>query len=258
VGSAPASGSSGGGGGAEYDGNARAGSAGRAGQIRISYKLPTTVTLSNLTQNYTGSPLTPTATTEPAGLPIVWTGTPQVAVGSYSVTATIDSETYSGSAIGTFVIQQSDPQVTVWPAASAIVCSQALSASSLTGGEASVPGSFAFADDSILPGAGIYSAAVIFTPTDMGNYNNVEGTVDVLVDVDVPETVGIVANGNVTVTVTFQGTPGAEYIIQATSDLTDPESWEDVSTEEADEEGKFSITESVVGVDQRFYRSAKP
>ena len=35
-----------------------------------------TVTLSNLTQTYTGSPLTPTATTTPAGLAITWAGAP--------------------------------------------------------------------------------------------------------------------------------------------------------------------------------------
>lgn len=63
------------------------------------------VTLSNMTQPYTGSPLTPTATTVPAGLAIVWTGAPDTNVGQYPVTATVNDPNYTGSASGTFVIQ---------------------------------------------------------------------------------------------------------------------------------------------------------
>ena len=40
-------------------------------------KAAATVTLGNLIQTYTGSPLTPTATTVPPGLAIVWTNAPQ-------------------------------------------------------------------------------------------------------------------------------------------------------------------------------------
>jgi hypothetical protein len=68
-------------------------------------KAAATVTLSNLTQAYTGSPLTPTAATVPAGLTVVWTGAPQTMAGSYLVTATVNNINYQGSASDTFVIQ---------------------------------------------------------------------------------------------------------------------------------------------------------
>ena len=45
------------------------------------------VSLSNLTQYQTGGPLTPTAVTTPPGLAVTWTGAPQSAAGSYTVTA---------------------------------------------------------------------------------------------------------------------------------------------------------------------------
>jgi hypothetical protein len=65
---------------------------------------PATVTLSNLTQNYTGGALTPTATTNPVGLPITWTGVPDTNTGIYPITATINSPNYTGSASGSFNI----------------------------------------------------------------------------------------------------------------------------------------------------------
>jgi hypothetical protein len=65
-----------------------------------------TVTLSNLTQTYTGNPIMPTATTTPAGLAISWTGAPDTNAGTYSVTATVNDPNYSGSANGSFVINK--------------------------------------------------------------------------------------------------------------------------------------------------------
>src|SRR3954467_526657 len=41
-------------------------------------KAAATVMLGNLTQTRTGTPLTPTATTTPAGLNMTWTGAPQI------------------------------------------------------------------------------------------------------------------------------------------------------------------------------------
>ena len=68
-----------------------------------------TVTLTNLTQAFTGTALTPTATTTPAGLAIVLTGAPQTAPGSYPVTATVNDPNFVGSASGTFVITAPPP-----------------------------------------------------------------------------------------------------------------------------------------------------
>jgi hypothetical protein len=73
-----------------------------------------TVVLSNMTQTYTGSALSPTVTTTPSGLSYSLTGAPDTGAGSYSVTATINSgQNYTGSATGTFVIKAATPTVTV-------------------------------------------------------------------------------------------------------------------------------------------------
>ena len=66
-------------------------------------KATATVVLSNLTQVFTGSPLTPTATTTPAGLTIGWTNAPQKDTGTYAVTATVNNVNYQGNASGSFV-----------------------------------------------------------------------------------------------------------------------------------------------------------
>jgi hypothetical protein len=81
--------------------------------LKVTGKSSATVTLSNLTQTYTGSPLSPTATTIPAGLAIVWTNAPQTNAGSYAVTATVDDPNYEGSASSTFVINKANATVTL-------------------------------------------------------------------------------------------------------------------------------------------------
>ena len=84
------------------------------------------VVLSNLTQTYTGSPLAPTATTNPPGLAIAWTNAPQTALGSYAVTATVTDPDYQGSAAGTFTIQPANvpstpPTVSITNPASGLI-----------------------------------------------------------------------------------------------------------------------------------------
>jgi len=72
-----------------------------------------TVTLSNLTQAYTGSALSPTVTTTPSGLGYTLAGAPDTNAGSYAVTATITNPNYTGTASGTFVITR--PAASVSP-----------------------------------------------------------------------------------------------------------------------------------------------
>jgi MBG domain-containing protein/lectin family protein/centrosomal CEP192-like protein len=84
------------------------------GTLTISQALASVV-LSKLTQTYTGSPLTPTATTTPAGLTIVWSGAPDTIIGSYTVTATVSNADYQGNAVGLFTIQPSASTVKVTP-----------------------------------------------------------------------------------------------------------------------------------------------
>ena len=78
-----------------------------------SSKAAASVTLSNLTQTYTGSALTPTATTNPAGLAVIWANAPQTNAGTYSVTATINDPNYQGAASGTFTIAKAPATVSL-------------------------------------------------------------------------------------------------------------------------------------------------
>jgi DNA/RNA endonuclease G (NUC1) len=74
-----------------------------------------TVTLSGLSQTYDGTAKSVTATTAPAGLPVVLTyngvSTAPTAAGSYAVVALINSPNYVGSAEATLVIAQASATV---------------------------------------------------------------------------------------------------------------------------------------------------
>ncbi len=61
---------------------------------------------------------------------------------------------------------QTEASILVFPKASAITYGQSLSNSSLSGGQADVPGSFEWADSAIKPTAGEHTFAVRFIPTD--------------------------------------------------------------------------------------------
>jgi sugar lactone lactonase YvrE len=76
------------------------------------------VTLGNMTQTYTSSPLSPTVTTSPSGLSYTLSGAPQTNVGSYTVTATVTDPNYAGSATGTFTL---NPVPTCAPQPSGII-----------------------------------------------------------------------------------------------------------------------------------------
>ena len=79
--------------------------------LTVIIPAPATVTPSNLTQTYTGHPLTPTATTAPPDLGITWVGAPDTNAGTYSVTATVNDSRYQGSASGTFTINKATATV---------------------------------------------------------------------------------------------------------------------------------------------------
>ena len=75
------------------------------------------VTLGSLSQTYTGSGLSATATTTPTGLAVNFTydgsATLPVDVGSYTVVGTINDANYQGSATGTLVIGKATATVTL-------------------------------------------------------------------------------------------------------------------------------------------------
>jgi len=109
---------------------------------------------------------------------------------------------YLGSSVTvTQTVLQTTPTLTL--TASAITYGQTLTSSSLTGsvatngydldadGDEAVAGSFAFADNTIIPNAGVTNVWVIFLPTDTTNYTTASNTVSVTVNK---------ANSSVTVT----------------------------------------------------------
>jgi hypothetical protein len=61
------------------------------------------------------------------------------------------------------------------------------------------------------------------------------------------------------VTVTFGGTAGAEYYVQASTNLTAPGLWVNVSTNVANVGGQWNYTDTTASSQsQRFFRAAKP
>lgn len=143
-----------------------------------------TITFNNLTQSYNGAARTVTATTVPGGLSVTITypgGAAPVSPGTYTVTGKVCDATYAATATGTLTVNKATPTISVLPTASALTYGAALSASTLSGGTASVPGSFAFTSPATVPNAGTNGQSVTFTPTDAVNYSNVITTVSVVV-----------------------------------------------------------------------------
>jgi hypothetical protein len=101
------------------------------------------------------------------------------AAGSFNATA------YAVNAAGAerttlpFVIAKILPVIVTPPTAATLPPGQPLSAATLTGGAASVPGSFGWASPSTVPPAGISQQTVRFTPTDTANYDTVTFTIPV-------------------------------------------------------------------------------
>jgi hypothetical protein len=139
----------------------------------------------NLSQIYDGSARVVTYTTSPTGLTVTVTyngsGSAPTSVGTYAVTGTVVSATYEGSASGNLTVSKASVTVSTWPTATSIILGQALSNAVLSGGSASVAGTFGYVSPATIPSAGVTNAAVVFTPTDGVNYLSVNGTVPVTV-----------------------------------------------------------------------------
>jgi hypothetical protein len=83
-------------------------------------------------------------------------------------------------------VSKAAPTITAAPTATSITYGQTLASSTLSGGVASVAGTFAFTTLSTAPGAGTSSQDFTFTPTDTANYNLQTGTVSVTVSKAAP------------------------------------------------------------------------
>jgi hypothetical protein len=107
------------------------------------------------------------------------------AVGNHTIIATYFGDiSYSGSASSPLpqTVNKADPNVTTWPTATAIPYGRTLASSTLSGGAASVAGSFAFTAPATTPPVGTAAQSVTFTPADTANYNSVSGTASVTVN----------------------------------------------------------------------------
>ena len=83
-------------------------------------------------------------------------------------------------------VNKATPTVTAWPTAGAITYGQTLASSTLTGGTASVAGTFSWTTPTTAPRSGATSESVTFTPTDTTDYNTVTGSVTVTVNKTTP------------------------------------------------------------------------
>ena len=103
-------------------------------------------------------------------------------VGNYAISQGTLSigDNYTLSFIGANLsITQATPTISVAPTASNLTIGQTLANSTLSGGTASVAGTYAFTTPSTAPALGISSQGVTFTPTDSTNYTAQTTSVDV-------------------------------------------------------------------------------
>jgi endonuclease I len=165
--------------------------------VRISRRGPVTQSLTvPLVYDGTAEPgeweETPSAVTIPAGaaaVDLVLAGRPQsgeqglrtllVAAGNSASYAPVDGPAelalLDAPAKGV-------PQMVTWPVAGPATEGMTLSEITLTGGQASVPGTFAFATGQIVPPVGSSWQQVVFTPTNTAAYETLTLVVEVQVD----------------------------------------------------------------------------
>ncbi len=162
------------------------------------------------------------------------------------------------------VVSKATPTINTPPTASAITSGQTLASSSLTGGSASVPGTFSFTTPSAVPSAGTASQDVTFTPTDTANYNNATTTVSVTVNAGGgPESLFTDPTKNAVLSdpstgvkrLSFTGTPGRVYGIQRSATLT---GWTQIGTVTTPESGAATYDDPSPLPGTGFYRIIFP
>jgi hypothetical protein len=95
----------------------------------------------------------------------------------------------------TVMVNPAMPMITTPPAAAAITEGAALSTSALTGGTASVAGSFAWTAPSTVPAVGTDSESVTFTPTDTTDYTTATTDVSIVVNPATPTITNFTIDG---------------------------------------------------------------
>ena len=92
-----------------------------------------------------------------------------------------------------------------------------------------------------------------------GNYAGTEASLAQMVQAtpQAPITTGIKNNRDGTVMVSFSGTPYAEYVVQASDRVVVP-LWQNVSTNVAGADGRWTFEDAIRRDSQRFYRAVRP
>jgi hypothetical protein len=138
-------------------------------------------TVTGTVDTYSVSPALPSGLSINASSGVI-SGTPTTIAASATYTVTAANAGGSTTATVTVEVAKGTPSITVVPTASAITDGQALSASVLSGGTASVAGAFSWTTPSTVPAVGTATYGVTFTPTDTANYNTATTTVSLTVN----------------------------------------------------------------------------
>jgi uncharacterized repeat protein (TIGR03803 family) len=113
--------------------------------------------------------------------------------------------------------------------------------------------------DGAFPVAGLLPVGNLLYGTTFSGGPGSVGTVFRLPIPPVPARItNIILNPDGTVTLFFVGAPDSTNIIQTITDLTSPITWQNASTNVADEAGAWQFTETTVTSSPRFYRSYAP
>jgi hypothetical protein len=210
----------------------------------------------------------------------------QTGAGTYAVTADFvpdDSANYNsllGQAAGSFVIAQANSATALAssenPSLQGSNVTFTATVTPITQATSTPTGSVQFYTNGVICGSpmplsgGVAIITVAFFEIGENNVDatylpdsNFLGSVDNLVELvnatpQPPITVSIQNNGDGSVAVSFSGTPGAKYIVQAKSDLGSATAWENVSTNTAGIDGNWTFSESTGSHPVRFYRAAIP
>ncbi len=172
-------------------------------------------------QPVNGTELTFTVNSKDKGLTV--SGSPYTLTAKY-IAGNMEGKTANTQAIA---ITQATPIITA-PTAGSITYGQTLESSALTGGEASVAGSFAWAYADTVPtvSGGSTGYEVIFTPDDTANYTTATVTVTLTVD---PKDITTGATVGAFALMTYDGTAQTPSATVAIDGLTVEGNWSDVT-----------------------------
>ncbi|MGP8198775.1 MAG: glycosyl hydrolase family 28 protein [Limisphaerales bacterium] len=178
------------------------------------------------------------AFTTPSTMPGAGTGNQSV---TFTPSNSVGYTTFSFNVSVT--VLQATPTLVSTPTASAITVGQALSASTLSGGSASVPGSFAFTTPTLTPGVGTSNQSVTFTPTNNTDYSTITFNISVTVNPAPHPVITSISLAGTNLTINGNNGVAGTYTVLTSTDPTLPvSSWQVAGTFTLSATGGFSQT----------------